>query len=489
MLFNSAIFFLFFGIFYAGYLALYQIEKRIPEIGRRCRFIFLVTASAVFYGWWDWRFLFLILFTGSVDFVVSLLLHKIKAIWGRKMLLGTSLVCGIGTLSIFKYSGFFAEVLSKLVSCVGINYNFAGHIPSFCLILPVGISFYTFQSLSYTIDVYRGKLEPTRSYVHFFAYLMLFPQLVAGPIVRANSLLPQLAKLPNISPIMLFAGVKLVVLGFFKKCVLADNVAVYVNEGFANVAGVPDAFSWWLIMVLFSIQIYCDFSGYSDIARGLIKMMGYRFDLNFNHPELADSMKNFWQRWHISLSSWFRDYVYIPLGGSRSGRFPVLRGIFNMFITMLLSGLWHGAAWNFVFWGGFHGLALAVERVTGFDKFVRRGRWQHWMGIVVCQITVLLAWVFFRAGSFADAVAVFRTMFSFHFEKVRFLYKAREEIIALLLVFALIEFITVKHPEKQLRMKISFQMYRHLECVFLVILALAAIYFRGGGNVFIYFQF
>ena len=407
----------------------------------------------------------------------------------RKLLLSISIVVGIGTLSIFKYSVFLGDCLTSFLALFGINYNFSIHIPEFCLILPVGISFYTFQSLSYTVDIYRGNLVPTRSVIHYFSYLMLFPQLVAGPIVRASLLLPQVLRLPQISPVMLYTGIKLITLGFFKKCVLADNIAGFVDMGFANISGVADSFSWWLIMCLFSIQIYCDFSGYSDIARGLIKMMGYRFDLNFNHPELACSMKNFWERWHISLSSWFRDYVYIPLGGSRCSRFPVARGMLNMFITMLLSGLWHGAAYNYLFWGAFHGILLAVERITGFGKYVQKGPVQRIAGIVVTQIMVLLAWVFFRARTFADAVSVFSIMFSLKSTRIRFLYKERDVITLLLLAFALMEIITVLRPERYLRRYISLQFYRWIECSFLAALIIMSIYLRGEGNVFIYFQF
>lgn len=488
MTFNSLTFCIFFAVFYTGYLIIYGLEKH-KTLNKFVRLWYVTVASCVFYGWWDWRFLFLILFTGTVDFLVSRGLEYAKAVWLRKTLLGVSLLTGIGTLAIFKYSSFIAESLTKFAANWGINYNFAAHIPDFCLILPVGISFYTFQSLSYTVDVYRKKLEPTKSFIHFFSYLILFPQLVAGPIVRASVLLPQTLKLPQISPIMLYTGMKLIIIGFFKKCVLADNVAGYVNTGFGNIPAVQDTFSWWLIMVLFSIQIYCDFSGYSDIARGLIKMMGYRFDLNFNHPELAYSMKNFWERWHISLSSWFRDYVYIPLGGSRSEKFPVVKGVLNMFITMLLSGLWHGAAWNFVFWGIFHGVALAVERISGFGKFVQQGRIQKIIGIILCQITVLLAWVFFRAKTFAEAIAVYQNMFSMHSERIRFLYRDRAIIIILLLAFAVIEFVTVSHPERFLKRYISQKQYRYVEYAFLTICILCAIYLRGDGNVFIYFQF
>ena len=298
MLFNSLIFLIFLLCF----LLLWQWAKNYT----RWRLLLILVASIVFYGWWDWRFLFLIFFTGGVDFFIALAMGKCHQIKNQKLqinvaslLLAISIFSGVGVLSIFKYSVFFATELSRLISCFGMKINLVDHIPEFCLILPVGISFYTFQSLSYTIDVYRRKIEPTNSFIHYMAYLMLFPQLVAGPIVRAVDLLPKLLQKPQTSNMCKYNALKMVVLGFFKKCVIADNAAVIVDTAFAHADVYSGSWTWFLVMIMFSIQIYCDFSGYSDIARGIIKYMGYRFNLNFNHPYVACGMQDFWSRWHI----------------------------------------------------------------------------------------------------------------------------------------------------------------------------------------------
>ena len=341
MTFNSQSFLVFFAVFYPAYL----LVRRREDL----RLLTILVASVVFYGWWDWRFLLLIFFTGGVDFAVAQLMTRFPLeSRARKACVAVSLLSGLGTLGIFKYSAFFADALSALLSVMGINVDLRAHVPPFCLILPVGISFYTFQSLSYTIDVYRGSLRPTKNPVHFFAYLMLFPQLVAGPIVRATDLLWQLRQPPRITSDGQWSGLRLCVVGLVKKCLIADNLAHYVDLAFANVLLERHSSYWWVVMLGFAVQIYCDFSGYSDIARGLIETMGYRFGLNFNHPYLATGAKDFWRRWHISLSSWFRDYLYIPLGG---GRRSAGRTIFNLWVVFVLSGLWHGAGWHFVAWG------------------------------------------------------------------------------------------------------------------------------------------
>ncbi len=304
--------------------------QKIPQV----KWAYLVAASFFFYGWWDWRFLFLILASGFIDYFGALGIQRYPG--RRKLFLVLSVLGNVGSLAIFKYSGFIAENIDRFLELLGMSQRLADNIPEFMLILPVGISFYTFQSMSYTIDIYRGKMEPTRNVLHFFAYLSLFPQLVAGPIVRARDLMPQLKKLRPTTEVERWNGFKLIMIGFFKKVVLADNIAPLVNSGFTNIHQTSNSLFWWVMVIGFAFQIYFDFSGYSDIARGLAKWMGLNFRLNFNHPYHSRSLREFWSRWHISLSTWFRDYIYIPLGGGRKGR---LNAHIFMWITMVVSGL------------------------------------------------------------------------------------------------------------------------------------------------------
>ena len=347
MLFNSLAFLVFAAIFFA-------VWPRIRHL-LVTRSTFIVAASFVFYGWWDWRFLFLIIASGLVDFCCALGIEKFPK--ARKAFLFLSLFCNIGSLAVFKYLDFFIENLNSTSQWISSPLN----IPAAELILPVGISFYTFQSMSYTIDVYKGEMKPTRNLSHFFAYLSMFPQLVAGPIVRARELIPALESHQPVKQGDLWLGLRWIVHGYFKKMVIADSFAPVVASAFESGSVAPSCSYWWCIVVMFAFQIYCDFSGYSDIARGLGKWMGFDFPENFNHPYIARGFRDFWSRWHISLSTWFRDYVYVPLGGSRVSQ-P--KAHFNMWVTMLISGFWHGAAWTFLIWGALHALYLSVERAT-----------------------------------------------------------------------------------------------------------------------------
>lgn len=387
MLFNSAEFLLFCALFYA----LWPLARRNAQV----RWGFITVASFFFYGWWDWRFVFLLAGSGIVDYLAALAMRR----WHgqRRVFLALSLLANLGSLGIFKYLDFAVD-----------NLNAAGAtLTAPGLILPVGISFYTFQSMSYTIDVYRGRLEPTRNLLHFFAYLAMFGQLVAGPIVRAREMIPQLERGDGASEEDRWVGLGYVVHGFFKKVVIADNLAPFVDEAFGNPVHEPLPVYWWIASVLFAFQIYCDFSGYSLIARGLARWMGYRFPTNFNHPYVATSFRDFWSRWHISLSSWFRDYVYVPLGGSRQGQ---ARGHLNMWITMIVSGLWHGASWSFVFWGGLHAAYLSAERLTNWPTHLRRIPAGRHIAAVLVFCLALVGWVFFRATTLAQAFEILATM-------------------------------------------------------------------------------
>jgi D-alanyl-lipoteichoic acid acyltransferase DltB (MBOAT superfamily) len=471
MAFNSLpflVFILLFFLFWPWFKRKYNLK-----------FLFIVISSFILYGWWDWRFLFLILFSGFVDFFAA------RAIGSdpkrAKFWLVLSVVVNLASLSLFKYSTFFATQLEHLSAYFSIPVNLVENLPEFTYILPVGISFYTFQSMSYTIDVYRGKLKPTTNVVHFFSYLVMFPQLVAGPIVRAKDFLYQLKKNRLVSGIEFWNGIKLIILGYFQKTVLADNLGVFVDNAFA---GVNNGFGlyWWVVMLCFSFQIYFDFSGYTQIARGLAKLMGYHFKMNFNHPHLAVSLRDFWGRWHISLSTWFRDYVYIPLGGSRKGK---LRSHLNLWATMLLSGLWHGAQLNFVLWGAYHGVILSLERILkkSFSKNnLMMPKIVNW-GITM--VLVLIGWVLFRATSSSRIVQIIKGLFVFDFTS-NFIRSYLDSMVFLVIAMAYEGFYPLfkKYRISRMSSKNSyFEPFVYAVCI------AAILFFRGPEKEFIYFQF
>ena len=367
---------------------------------RRLRTGVLLLASYVFYGWWDVRFLSLIVISTITDYVVGKRLYAAREDSVRRGWLGLSLFVNLGMLGFFKYWGFFVESASSLLSSIGANPN----PPLLEVVLPVGISFYTFQTLSYTFDIYRNRLEPEENLPRFALFVAFFPQLVAGPIERAQRLLPQLRSLPvDFRSIEWGAAATLIVRGLFRKVVIADGLARYVNDVFAT----PGEFGSLAVAVgvlAFSIEIYGDFSGYTDIARGTAKLFGVDLMENFRFPYSARGFSDFWRRWHISLSTWLRDYLYIPLGGNRRGR---VRTYANMMTTMLLGGLWHGAGWGFVVWGGLHGLYLATERLWSDRHEHKPLRLPSPLVFVV----VTLTWIPFRAPSLSHAVDVLAGLF------------------------------------------------------------------------------
>ena len=471
MLFNSLIFLAFAAIFYA----LWPLANRWTNV----RLSYLVIASFIFYGWWDWRFLFLIVASGLLDFVSGLGMLRYPS-WKRFFLV-LSIFGNIGSLAAFKYSGFLAENFDALFAKAGFATNLVVNIPDFMLILPVGISFYTFQSMSYTIDIYRGELKPTKSILHFFAYLSMFPQLVAGPIVRAKEMLPQLLVAHCSTEEERFSGLRLVTQGFFKKVVIADNLAPAVNVAFSATQLAPSSIYWWLVITAFAFQIYCDFSGYSDIARGLARWMGYDFVVNFNNPYIATSLKEFWSRWHISLSTWFRDYLYIPLGGNHSG---TVRTYSNILVTMLVSGLWHGAAWTFVVWGGIHAFFTCVERMTNWPTLLKRMPLGRVLASVVILMQVWVAWVFFRAESFSQALEIVKIMFSFSGHGGASLGWDAEFFLTIAVLTEICIYFRIFTAFKS-----RFLFYHRLEPVLISLLILLCVFFRGPGSEFIYFQF
>ena len=368
----------------------------------------LVVASYFFYGWWDYRFCALMLVSSIVDYGIGLGLHERSSQRTRNLLLAISVVCNLGMLCVFKYVGFFVESLQQLGGQFGLNLS-TGTLE---IVLPVGISFYTFQTLSYTIDVYRRQLTPTRNLIDYLAFVSFFPQLVAGPIERATRLLPQFQRPRKFDWAVFSCGTRQILWGFFKKIVIADSLAPFVGAAYADPANASGP-QLALATVFFAFQIYCDFSAYSDIAIGTAKLFNIRLMRNFAYPYFSQSFNEFWQRWHISLSTWFRDYVYIPLGGNRVS---ASRRRFNVLLTFLISGLWHGAAWRFLAWGALHGTVLAgeahssnAERRPDID---RPGGKQFLPSISTCvrMLTVFgvvcLFWVFFRAHSMSDAIHV-----------------------------------------------------------------------------------
>lgn len=390
MIFNSVDFVIFFLVVYGLYLSLKHKGQNV----------LLLASSYFFYGWWDARFLSLIVISTLVDYVVGLKLTATDSPKARKGLVTISLVVNLGMLGFFKYFNFFAESLQTALLQYDIHVD-----PRFLdIVLPVGISFYTFQTLSYTIDIYRKKIGPCRSLLDFGVFVSFFPQLVAGPIERASHLIPQVEKERRVTYQDVREGAWLLLLGFFKKVVVADNMAMISGQVFDN----PEGAHGLMVIIgiyAFAWQIYGDFSGYSDIARGLSKLMGFDLMHNFRMPYFATNPSDFWRRWHISLSTWLRDYLYIPLGGSRGSNFKTYR---NLLLTMILGGLWHGAAWNFVLWGIFHGGILCLHRL--FEPFFakiaslwrRFPRFGHLFSIVLFFQVTCIGWLLFAVKDVGD---------------------------------------------------------------------------------------
>lgn len=380
MVFNSITFLIFFIVFFFIY---WGVNNKFSIAVRN---LFIIISSYLFYGWWDWRFLSLIVFSTIIDFSIGYLLSVKKNLFYRKVLLITSIVVNLGFLAFFKYFNFFIDSLNHLLMNFSLHVNFT----TLQIILPVGISFYTFQTLSYTIDVYKKRMEPTTDILSFFAFVSFFPQLVAGPIERASHLLKQFQVKKQFIYNHSIAGLRLVLWGFFKKIVIADNFGI-LSDSIFNHNSITSGVSVMAGALFFALQIYADFSGYSDIAIGISKMLGFDLMVNFRTPYFATSFSDFWNRWHISLSTWFRDYIYIPLGGNRKGKFKTQ---INLLTTFLLSGLWHGANVTFLIWGGLHGSALILEKKIN-------GKLPKYIYAPVVIFIVILLWIPFRAESYS----------------------------------------------------------------------------------------
>jgi len=399
MLFNSFSFIIFFILVATGYFFL-------PHKGR---IWLLLIASYYFYMCWKPVLIVLIVFITFINFFFSHVIYRAKSAVRKKRLLVFCLLINFGLLFVFKYFNFAANSIYSVLGFFGLHYQ----KPAFDIILPMGISFYTFQAAAYTIDVYRGDIKPVKSYVIFSLFITFFPQLVAGPIERSKNLIKQFYHKHRFSMENLVTGIEIMLMGYFKKAVIADRISVAVNTVFNNSHSYSGLY-FFIAMLLFTFQIYCDFSGYSDIAKGCAKILGFDLMTNFDRPFLSPTIKEFWRRWHISLSTWFMDYVYIPLGGNRCSRLKKYR---NLFVTFLVSGLWHGASWTFVIWGALHGVFLILGDMTR----EKRNRLKHilkldfgFLGKVSQALSVLItfglasaAFVFFRANTVGDAFYIF----------------------------------------------------------------------------------
>ena len=405
MIFNSLDFAIFLPIVFLLYWFVAQKNLKLQNA-------LIVVASYVFYGWWDWRFLSLIIFSTVVDYLIGQRLITEDKQSKRKVLLWTSIIVNLGFLGFFKYYNFFLENFVDAFSLFGIQIN----ANSLNIILPVGISFYTFQTLSYTIDVYRKKLEPTQDFMAFSAFVCFFPQLIAGPIERATNLLPQFYKKRTFEYHKAVDGMRQILWGLFKKVVIADNCAEFANQIFNNSADMTGS-TLVLGAIFFTFQIYGDFSGYSDIAIGTSRLFGFDLKQNFATPYFSRDIAEFWRRWHISLSTWFRDYLYIPLGGSRGGTWMKVR---NTFVIFLVSGFWHGANWTFIIWGALNAIYFLPLLLTNNNRknlgVVAEGKlfpsFRELFSMLTTFILTVFAWIFFRAENITHSKDYLLTIFS-----------------------------------------------------------------------------
>jgi alginate O-acetyltransferase complex protein AlgI len=482
MLFHTWVFFVFFAIVYPVYL-LVRRNNRLMNI-------WLMIASYTFYGWWNPWYLLLLFGTSAIDYLLVIAMERWAA--HRKVWLVISLVSNFGFLAFFKYSGFITENLNALFEQAGYLFRLPdpAAYPNAVLgtfgasddwlftkiVLPIGISFHTFQSMSYTIDAYRGSIQTERSFVRFLTFVSFFPQLVAGPIERAGNLLPQLQRTPRITTRDLSDGLSLFLVGYFKKVALADYLARYVDTVYAA-PGQYQAPALIVATVAFAWQIYFDFAGYTDMARGIAQVMGFHLMLNFNNPYTATGLGDFWNRWHISLSTWFKDYLYFPLGGSRHGMLQTYR---NMFITMVVSGIWHGAAWTFVIWGALHATARCLTRELEQTPF-----YQERIPRCVKQATVFtfvaFTWVFFRAQSLDDAGLIIERIINPEWADPRF------PVLMAALIAAVWAYQLLFNSRSRWRELLELRPVRvglaALMIVYLLVIA------QPSGKQFIYFQF
>ena len=482
MLFNSIDFAIFLPIVFILYWFFTQKNLKLQNL-------LIVIASYFFYGWWDWRFLSLIIFSTLVDYTIGRILSKEEKQHKRKLLLYISIFVNLGFLGFFKYYNFFLENLVEAFTLFGTQLNMS----SLKVILPVGISFYTFQTLSYTIDVYRKKLEPTQDFIAFAAFVGFFPQLVAGPIERATNLLPQFYKNRVFNYNKAVDGLRQILWGLFKKVVIADNCAEYANLFFNNTEDYSGS-SLLLGALFFTFQIYGDFSGYSDIAIGTSRLFGFNLMKNFAFPYFSRDIAEFWRRWHISLSTWFRDYLYIPLGGSRGGKMMKIR---NTFIIFIVSGFWHGANWTFIIWGALNALyflplLLANKNRTHLDV-IAQGRvfpnLKELFKVFTTFFLTLVAWVFFRAENLTHAWVYLKSIFNASlFTIPEFADRTHAIETLFMIMFLLIIEWYGRDTEYGLE-KLGLKWHRILRLGLYILIICLIFMFLGKEQEFIYFQF
>ncbi|MCF8230377.1 MAG: MBOAT family protein [Bacteroidales bacterium] len=482
MLFNSLDFAIFLPIVFIVYWFITNRNLKLQNI-------LIVVASYLFYGWWDWRFLALIFISTVVDYTVGRGLSNQEDQSKRKLLLWTSILVNIGILGFFKYYNFFQENFIAAFSFFGMDIK----PNSLNIILPVGISFYTFQTMSYTIDVYRGKLKPTKDFISFSAFVSFFPQLVAGPIERATNLLPQFYKKRVFTYARARDGMLQILWGLFKKLVIADNCAEYANMIFNN----SDQYSGVTLIlgaVFFAFQIYGDFSGYSDIAIGTARLLGFDLMKNFAAPYFSRDIAEFWRRWHISLSSWFRDYLYIPIGGSRGSFAKKVR---NTFVIFIVSGFWHGANWTFIVWGALNAIyflpyLLAKKNRKNLDT-VAQDRWlpsaKEFLSMIITFSLTVFAWIFFRAENIEHAVSYISGIYSSTFFSIPeiFSWESLKKLYILMIIFIVIEWLG-RNKNYGFQFVESKPKYIVYPAVYLLVMSIV-LFMSLEVQEFIYFQF
>ncbi|MCC6424549.1 MAG: MBOAT family protein [Phycisphaerales bacterium] len=466
MLFHSFAFVSLFAITFAVYWAVKEHRLRMGVV---------VIASIVFYATWNPWLIFVLLGSTSVDFFIALKLEKTPSARRRKVLMIVSIAINLGILAFFKYGNFLIHSADSVFSMLGIPLA----APAYGIILPLGISFYTFEAISYIVEVYQGKTKAVRDWLDYLLYILFFPHLIAGPIVRPHHFLPQIKQKKTFDFDRLQFGAQLFMMGLIKKAVIADNLSIIVDPVFAT-PGQYGSTAIWLAVLGYSAQIYCDFSGYTDMAIGVAHTLGFKLPNNFNMPYFASNIAEFWGRWHISLSTWLRDYLYIPLGGNRQGKWKTYR---NLMITMVLGGLWHGAAWTFVAWGFYHGLLLVIHRA--WRKSKRRIAGLVPLSVAFTFLCTCVGWVLFRAQTFSDAWLIIKRMFKPFEGKALTANEVRITLTALgvLLVAHLIgTFVNIKKIERRLAAPI-------LGAGLAAALVIAQLLSPEDVKAFIYFQF
>ena len=480
MLFNSIDFAIFFPVVFFLYWFVANRNLRLQNI-------LLILASYTFYGWWDWRFLSLIAFSSLIDFLIGIQLSKTIKKQKRKLLLISSILVNIGFLGFFKYFNFFVENFADAFTLFGGDFEAS----SLDIILPVGISFYTFQTLSYSIDVYKKKLPPTSDIISFFAFVSFFPQLVAGPIERATNLLPQFYSKRKFNYHKATDGMRQILWGLFKKIVIADNCAELANEIFNNYGDHSSA-SLALGAIFFTFQIYGDFSGYSDIAIGTARLFGFNLMQNFAFPYFSRDIAEFWRRWHISLSTWFRDYLYIPLGGSKGGTWMKVK---NTFIIFIVSGFWHGANWTFIVWGVINALYFLPLLLINNNRknlgTVALGKWlpsfRELLSMSTTFMLTVFAWIFFRAENLNHAFEYIYNLFSFSKTNNSSIGFESYIVLMILIFFMLIEWLG-RNNQYAIE-KFTKWINKPVRWLFYLIITLIVFLFFGKEITFIYFQF